>query len=222
MSRNRKAKRSPLPESRARALLRKPWLFAGAAFGLDIAMLITGMALSAAKIPVEYTANGSDIEKTAPLAFFGIIAAAVIGVVCILVGLIISGAFLKKHRAAQILGAAGLLVVSLAMVGSAAFMAVGSPIKARNSVSYSDDEVRIIIEETQPYIGKSSVAIFLTGISNTGKAMLLAATELNEYGISDDRYSIDWVSENDLMISFQDGINYRQLTIPVDRSKIEN
>lgn len=221
MSRNRKAKKNPAPESRARALLRKPWLFAGAAFVLDLAMLVTGMALSAAKIPVEYTANGSDIEKTAPLAFFGVIAAVVIGIICVLVGLIISGAFLKKHRLVQIFGAAGLLAVSLAMVGSSAFMALCSPIRAQSTVSYSDDEVRLIIEETQPYIGKSSVAFYLTGTEDSGKAVLLASTDLNVYGISNDRYSVNWVSNSSIMVAFEDGANYRQITIPVDRSKIE-
>lgn len=222
MSRNRKTKKAPVPESRARSLLKKPWLFAGAAFGLDIAMLIAGMALSKSNIPIKYTVNGSDIEKTDPLAFFGVIAAAVIGVVCVLVGLMIGGAFLKRHRPAQIMGAVGLLMVSLAMVGSSAYMALGSPIKAHSSVSYSDEEVRLIIEETQPYFGKSSVAFYLTGKSDEGKAVLLAASDLNEYGISDDRYTVNWVSDSTLMVSFQDGINYRQITIPADKSKIEN
>ena len=56
-SRKRNSKKKA-PESRWQSLLKKPWIFAGAAFGLDLAMLIAGMVLSAAKLPVEYTASG--------------------------------------------------------------------------------------------------------------------------------------------------------------------
>ena len=218
-SRNRKAKKTA-PENRWQSLLKKPWIFAGAAFGLDLAMLIAGMALSAVKLPVEYTASGDSIERTQPLAFFGVIAAVVVALVCMLIGLIIAGAFLKKRRAAQIMGAAGLLVVSLAMVGSSTFMALGSPVKNRESVSFSDDELRIIIEETEPYFGGSSVAFFLTG-KDGGATALIAATDLNVFGADSDRYSVSWVDDNTISVGFEDGINYRQLTIPIDRSQIE-
>ena len=50
-SRKRNSKKKA-PESRWQSLLKKPWIFAGAAFGLDLAMLIAGMVLSAAKLPV--------------------------------------------------------------------------------------------------------------------------------------------------------------------------
>lgn len=72
--------------------------------------------------------------------FLGVTAAVVVALLCVLIGLIIGGAFLKKRRAAQITGAAGLLIMSLAMVGSSAFMALGSPVRERYSVSYSDEE----------------------------------------------------------------------------------
>jgi len=141
-SRKRNSKKKA-PESRWQSLLKKPWIFAGAAFGLDLAMLIAGMVLSAAKLPVDYTASGDSIVHSQPLAFFGVTAAVVVALLCVLIGLIIGGAFLKKRRAAQITGAAGLLIVSLAMVGSSAFMALGSPVRERYSVSYSDEELRL-------------------------------------------------------------------------------
>ena len=210
-SRKRNSKKKA-PESRWQSLLKKPWIFAGAAFGLDLAMLIAGMVLSAAKLPVEYTASGDSIVHSQPLAFFGVTAAVVVALLCVLIGLIIGGAFLKKRRAAQITGAAGLLIVSLAMVGSSAFMALGSPVRERYSVSYSDEELRLIIEETEPYFG---------GTEDEGKAALLAVTDLNEFNVSDDRYKISWAAENTLTVGFEDGANYRQLTIPIDRSRIE-
>ena len=60
-SRKRNSKKKA-PESRWQSLLKKPWIFAGAAFGLDLAMLIAGMVLSAAKLPVEYTASGASVR----------------------------------------------------------------------------------------------------------------------------------------------------------------
>ena len=217
-SRKRNSKKKA-PESRWQSLLKKPWIFAGAAFGLDLAMLIAGMVLSAAKLPVEYTASGDSIVHSQPLAFFGVTAAVVVALLCVLIGLIIGGAFLKKRRAAQITGAAGLLIVSLAMVGSSAFMALGSPVRERYSVSYSDEELRLIIEETEPYFGGCTVAFYLTGTEDEGKAALLAVTDLNEFNVSDDRYKISWAAENTLTVGFEDGANYRQLTIPIDRKK---
>ena len=168
-------------------------------------MLIAGMVLSAAKLPVEYTASGDSIVHSQPLAFFGVTAAVVVALLCVLIGLIIGGAFLKKRRAAQITGAAGLLIVSLAMVGSSAFMALGSPVRERYSVSYSDEELRLIIEETEPYFGGRTVAFYLTGTEDEGKAALLAVTDLNEFNVSDDRYKISWAAENTLTVGFEDG-----------------
>ena len=196
-SRKRNSKKKA-PESRWQSLLKKPWIFAGAAFGLDLAMFIAGMVLSAAKLPVEYTASGDSIVHSQPLAFFGVTAAVVVALLCVLIGLIIGGAFLKKRRAAQITGAAGLLIMSLAMVGSSAFMALGSPVRERYSVAF-----------------------YLTGTEDEGKAALLAVTDLNEFNVSDDRYKISWAAENTLTVGFEDGANYRQLTIPIDRSRIE-
>lgn len=219
-SRNKTAKKKTAAENRWKSLLKKPWLFAGAAFGLDLAMLIAGMVLSAVKLPTEYTANADIIERTEPLAFFGVIAASAVALVCVLTGLIICGAFLKRRRAAQIMGAVGLLVISLAMLGSSAFMAQGSPVKDRYSVSYSDDELRLIIEETKPYFGGCTVSFFLTRTEDEGKAALLAVTDLNEFNVSSDRYSIVWSDENTITVSFEDGRNYRQLTIPIDRSRL--
>ena len=219
-SRKRNSKKKA-PESRWQSLLKKPCIFAGAAFGLDLAMLIAGMVLSAAKLPVDYTASGDSIVHSQPLAFFGVTAAVVVALLCVLIGLIIGGAFLKKRRAAQITGAAGLLIVSLAMVGSSALMALGSPVRERYSVSYSDEELRLIIEETEPYFGGCTVAFYLTGTEDEGKAALLAVTDLNEFNASDDRYKISWAAENTLTVGFEDGANYRQLTIPIDRSHIE-
>ena len=45
--------------------------------------------------------------------------------------------------------------------------------------------------------------------------------DLNEFNVSDDRYKISWAAENTLTVGFEDGANYRQLTIPIDRSRIE-
>ena len=91
----------------------------------------------------------------------------------------------------------------------------------KNAEDYSDEELRLIIEETEPYFGGCTVAFYLTGTEDEGKAALLAVTDLNEFNVSDDRYKISWAAENTLTVGFEDGANYRQLTIPIDRSHIE-
>ena len=91
----------------------------------------------------------------------------------------------------------------------------------RAMLTLSSEELRLIIEETEPYFGGCTVAFYLTGTEDEGKAALLAVTDLNEFNVSDDRYKISWAAENTLTVGFEDGANYRQLTIPIDRSHIE-
>lgn len=219
MSRKGKRKdKKNTPASRWRAILGKPWIFAGAAFGLDLAMLAAGLALSVVKLPVEYTANGDSIERSQPLAFFGVTAAVVIALVCVLVGFIAAGAVLKKRKAVRLAGAAGLLIVSLAMVGGSAFMALGPGVKSRQSVSYSDEFRRMIVEETQNSLGGCTAAFFLTGTDKTGEAKLVAETGLREYctGDLEDRYAVSWLDETTLQIGFEDGTTYRTLSFEVE------
>ena len=218
MSKHRK-NRSAAPASSAHRFLRKPWLFAGAAVGLDLAMLIMGLVLS--RIPTEgsviYTANGSSIEKTQPLAFFGVIAAVVLAVCCVLSALIIAGAFVRKKRAPQILGAVWLMILSIAMTGASAYMVFGLPARSERYYSYSDETHRLIIEETEPYSGRGTVSFYLTGSEQEGTAVLLARTDIGTYSDGADRYEISWVGDKTLTVDFIDGANYRTLTIPVEQ-----
>ncbi len=219
--RNSKEKKSKAHGSVSRSLLKNPWIFAGGILGLDIAMLAAGLALSGVHPQITYTLTESTVEHSRTLSFFGVIAAAVIGIICLLTAFIIAGAFLKKRRAAQLTGAAALLVLSAAMVGASAVMALGVPVKNRSFTSYSDEELRLIIEEEQPYAGTGTVYFFMTDVSGSGNVKLLASTDLSEYSSSDERYDISWVADDTLMIGFEDGSSYRTLQISVDRSEFE-
>lgn len=200
-----------------RSLLKKPWLFAGAALGLDIAMLVCGMVLSSVRPPAEYTLTETSVERSQPYMFFGVIAAVVIGVICVLTAFLIAGAFLKKCRAVQVIGAAALLVLSLVMVGTSAVMALGIPPKQRSYVSFSDEQYRLIIEEEQPYYGTGKVTFFLTDAEGSGKLQLLGSTDISEYSTSDERYTVNWVADNILVVGFTDGANYRTIQMNVEK-----
>ncbi|MGN1339360.1 MAG: hypothetical protein ACI4WS_03620, partial [Oscillospiraceae bacterium] len=169
MSRNKS--HDPAP-SRISRLVRKPWLFASAILGLDIAMLVVGMVLSGrSDAGIIYTANGNNIGKDDPMAFFGVVAAVVLGVECVLIAFMLAGAFSrKKRRAGVILRAAGLLTLSLVMVGCSAFMALGAPVKEERYYGYSDETMRLIIEETEPYFGIGTMSIYMTTSEESGKA----------------------------------------------------
>lgn len=216
--------------SRAAAgIIRKPWIFAGAAFALDIVMLVMGIILSGLDFSgdIVYTVTESEVKQSDPLWFFGVAAAAALGICCVMVGLIIGGAFSFKGRirAEWIAGSVGLLVASLAMIGCSAYMTLGFPAKSAKLYSYSDETYQIIIEESEPYFGKASVAFYIAnaGDSDSKGAMLLAKTDLNELSDSDERYSIDWISEEDLIIGFQDGeSSYRTLQMKVDKQALES
>ncbi len=219
----KKRKKSAIvPQSGAISLLHKTWLFAGSVLGLDIVMLIIGIILSGMSFTVNYTANGGEIIKDDPISFFGVISAVVLGINCLLIALMLAGAFTRKRRTPTILGAAGLLLVSLAMIGSSAYMVLGSPVRSERYFSYTDDSLRLIAEESDPYFGKGTVSFYLTsGTEESGKAVLLAKTDISEYSDSEDRYSISWISDDVLRIDFPDGARYRNLTITLDKSKLE-
>lgn len=214
-------RRKSMPEGRLNALLKRPWLFAGTVLGLDIAMLVIGLVLSGISFERTYTLSENGIERSNPLAFFGVIAAAVIGLCCVLTAFIIAGAFLKKRRAVQIAGAAALLVLSLAMVGASAVMAVGIPPAERNYYSYTDEKMRLIAEESKQYFGGGTVSFFLTKTENSERLILLASTDISELADNSERYAITWISGNVLQIGFTDGDRYRTLTIETDLSSLD-
>lgn len=216
-------KRSTAAPNRISRLTRKPWLFASVILGLDIAMMVIGMVLSGRSGEgMVYTYNGDSIIKDDPLAFFGVIAAVVVGVECVFIAFMLAGAFSRsKRRGGVMLGAAGLLILSLAMVGSSAFMALGAPVKAQRYYSYTDEELILVIEETEPYFGAGTAAFYMTASDENGKAVLLTKTQISTFADDADRFAIAWNSENLLSVSFTDGVHYRTLTFEVDRSLLE-
>ena len=218
----KKKKRGEPAHGGVSRIVRRTWLFASAALGLDIAMLVIGMVLSrSAGAGIAYTVEGSVIHKDYPLAFFGVIAAVVLGINCVLIALMLAGAFSRnKRRIAVILGSAGLLAVSLAMIASSAFMALGAPVKSEKYYSYTDENLRLIVEEDEPYFGTGTASFYMTE-GEHGKAVLLAKTDISTYADSSERYNIAWLSENTMQIGFADREHYRTLTIPVDRSLLE-
>lgn len=211
------------PQSRLQELMKRPWLFAGAVLGLDIAMLVVGLVLSGVSFEITYSLGENGIVRSEPLAFFGVIAAVVLGINCVLTALILVGTFThSKSRGAGIIGAAGLLLVSLVMIAGSAFMALGSPVKSRSCYSYSDDSLRLIAEETEPYFGGGKVSFFLTPTEGSEKVILLASTDITEFSENEERYTISWQSDELLQISFTDEDRYRTLTIEVDRTMLGN
>ena len=220
---NRKEKKKPTQGTGFRRLLKNPWIFAGSALILDTAMLAVALVLSAIRPEAEYTLTETAIERSQPFLFFGVIAAAVLGAVCILTAFIIAGAFLKKRHAVQIAGAVSLLVISLIMLGTSAVTALGFPVKSRSYVNYSDEELRLIIEEEQSYFGPGKLSLFMTDAGVSDKVKLLSSTDILEYSTEgEERYTVSWISENVLLVGFEDGDNYRTLQFSVDRTEYHN
>lgn len=223
MDRRKKSSKTQ-PESRFQRLLKKPWLFAGAALGLDLAMLAAGVVLSRMTFEPDYTATDDLISRSEPLAFFGVTAAVVLGVICVLTALIIAGAVRKKRGGAQLAGAVGLIVVSLAMLGSSAYMTLGLPPERVNSYSYSDESYQLIIEEDRYSSGNNTVSLYLAkqGDEEARPAVRLAATDLSDLSAEAERYTVNWVGADELMIGFEDAGKYRTLQIKTDKARLDN
>lgn len=211
-----KSKGTP-QQSAVQRIMRKPQIFAGTVFGLDIAMLVVGLVLSANRPQPDYIVNGDSVVRLDPMAFFGVTAAVVLGINCVLIAMIAAGAFRRKNKAAQLLAAAGLLAVTLAMLGGSAYMAAGSPIKSERYYKYTDEASRLIVAETEPWFGLGSAAFLMA--DGDGSATVLARTVISEYADGAERYSIEWLSDSVLGISFEDGGKLRTLTIETDRAE---
>ncbi len=214
MDRRKKSSKTQ-PESRFQQLLGRPWIFAGAALGLDLAMLTAGIVLSKITLEPEVIISGTSISRSEPKSFFGVTAAVVLGVICVLTALIIAGAFRKKRRAVQLAGAAGLLIASLAMVGSSAYMAVGFPPETVHCYSFTDNKYQLMVVEDK-YPSANSVSFYIAR-DGEGEKMTkrLATTALGEISESAERYAVTWVGEDQLVVSFQDGANYRSIQMTV-------
>ncbi|CCY20016.1 unknown [Eubacterium sp. CAG:786] len=104
------------------------------------------------------------------------------------------------------------------MIGVSALTAIGIPPRSREYTSYSDTDLRLIIEEDTPYTGSKTVAFYLTDMAGSGKVVQLAKTTIRDVSGDDDRYKISWISDEEMMIGFQDGDSYRTLQIPIDRT----
>ena len=105
------------------------------------------------------------------------------------------------------------------MIGASAVNAVGMPARERRFVSYSDEQMRLIIEEEHPYSGTGKVYFFMTDTGGSHKVKLLACTDLAEYSAAEgDRYNVEWTDDNTVTVGFLDGGNYRTLQMEVDRS----
>ena len=199
-------------------ILRKPQIAASIAITLDILMLAAAMVLSSLRdrFPAEYTYDKEHklITSSHPYDMFGIIAAAALAVAAVMTAFIIVGAFSdNKKTSPRIAGGIMLIIFSAAAILFSWLVIRGEQPKDTNYLSYTNNTHRIIIAE-EKYRDDYGVAKFFAVNNDSGEARLVASTDITTFTEDNqERYTLQWISDTTLHISFIDGYNGRELSI---------
>lgn len=194
--------------------LPKNGIIIGAILLINTALLAAGLVLANIPHEIIYTLDKDKVQRENPLAFFGIIAAVVLGISCVLTAFLLAGSLSRGKKAPAVITAVFLIAVSLVMIGSAAVVVFGFPVSERRCYRYTDENFKLIIEETSSYFTEGSVNFFLAE-GEDNRLRLLAGTTLRDYPGNAERYKLAWVSDTQLMAGFEDGGKYRTIQMNV-------
>lgn len=200
-------------------LLRRPKISAFVIIALDMLMLLICMIMSAleSSVGVIYESDSNlNITVQSPFWYFGIVAAAIVVVQAGFTAVMIIANFNSGQRG-QLwpvnLAAASLMAIS----AIAAMLCVELIIHDFDEVysyAYTDNSKKIVLmERRRAVIGECTLVIFKVDGETPYRA---ASIPLREIGGTSERYGLEWVEEDELCISFEDGINLRYVNIIVE------
>ena len=202
-------------------LLRRPMAATATAavLALNVALWIGAAVLNRmeASLAKSYTFTGDGIEKHSSADYFGAVCAAAAAVSAALCAVIIIGNILRHKQGGEgivlkSIAASVLLAGSVVSCICAMYAAVGEQPKSTSCFFFTDSNAHLVIAEEQ-YSDLILMNLYSVD-TETNEAALLAQTELNALSENEDRYSISWLSEDTLLISFADGQGYRSLQVP--------
>lgn len=205
-------------------IFRKPMIPASALLALDILTLAAAAVLNAlrGRFTERYFYADGVVSASSPYAWFGVAAAVIIIIAAAVTALIIAGAFLGRGRNRseiifETVAAVLLLALSAGAAGFSLYIVNGEQPQNIVFTSFSDEENRLVFAEER-YRNENLLKIYFVGNApDEGECARLVSTELKELsqGNAEERYTIQYVTENALLVTFADGTAYRSLELTI-------
>lgn len=188
---------------------------------VDVIMLILAAILDSLResLPTEYTLTDSgEIISSHPLDRFGIAVAVALVIVTVMFALALISIINSddKKRRGKVIGFSVMFAVSAAAVMFSYFWVRGSQPQRTVTYSYSDSNVNLVLMEDSHSSDFGTLRAFITNETHDEIA-LLAATDIHSRSERKEDYTIDWVMDGVLRITFLDGDSYRGIQIDLNR-----
>ncbi len=205
-------------------IFRKPMIPASALLALDILTLAAAAVLNAlrGRFTERYFYADGIISASSPYAWFGAAAAVLMIIAAAVTALIIAGAFLGRGRnrseiVFETVAAILLLALSAGAAGFSLYIVNGEQPQSIVFTSFSDEENRLVFAEER-YRSENLLKIYFVGNApEENECVRLVSTELKELsqGNAEERYTIQYITENSLLVTFADGTAYRSLELKI-------
>lgn len=212
-------------------LLMKPKIAAAVIGVCDLILLIAAIVLDAvrAKVPADLSFDPAQVkvEVSHPYEYFGIATAVFLAIAAVMTGFMIAGALAgtKVKTAARLVGAAVLLIVSVAVIIFAHFFVCGAPVEDTACFVFQNGGVNIAVQETKYSFGSGMMDVYkLEGdmMLYAGEAASkvsvthITGTGITEFATNSSRYTLDEVYDAQMRLRFFDGDIHRTLQFTLE------
>lgn len=216
MRSSKKAPEKPIPR-----VFRKPMIPASVLLALDILTLAAAAVLNAVRgsVTERYFYADRVVSCSDPYSWFGIAAAVLLVAAAAVTALIIAGGVIRGRRGSELIlniaAAVLLLALSAGAAGFSLHIVKGEQPQNVVFTSFTNEENRLIFAEEQ-YRNENLLKIYFAELDET-ECQRLVCVPLMELtsGDDEDRYTIQYLNENELLVSFTDGITYRTLELKI-------
>ncbi len=216
----KKAAEKPIPR-----IFRKPMIPASVLLALDILTLAAAAVLNAVRghITERYFYADGVVSRSNPYSWFGIAAAVLMVIAAAVTAVIIAEGFLARERGSfdlvfEIVAAVLLLALSAGAAGFSVYIVNGEQPRNITYTSFIDEENRLVFAEEQ-YRSENLLKIYLVKEASEpeGECVRLVCVELKELsqGNAEERYTIKYITESALLVTFSDGTAYRTLELTI-------
>ncbi|MGN0649122.1 MAG: hypothetical protein ACI4KM_01680 [Oscillospiraceae bacterium] len=200
-------------------LLRRPRIAAFAIMGLDMLLLLVCVILSILEgtIGVVYESDSKlNITVQSPFWYFGIVAAVIVVLQAGFTAVMIIANFNSGQRGQlwHVNLAAAVLMAISALIAMLSVQILVHDFDEIYSYAYTDNSKTVVLmERRRAVLGECTLVLFKV---DGDKPYRAATIPLREVGGTSDRYSLEWISEDELCISFNDGYNLRYVNLIVE------
>ncbi len=194
----KKAAEKPIPR-----IFRKPMIPASVLLALDILTLAAAAVLNAVHghITERYFYADGVVSRSNPYSWFGIAAAVLMVIAAAVTAVIIAGGFLARER--------GSFDLVFEIVAAVLLLALSAGAAEENRLVFAEEQYR----------SENLLKIYLVKEASEpeGECVRLVCVELKELsqGNAEERYTIKYITESALLVTFSDGTAYRTLELTI-------